>query len=112
MRVHIRVKLKEPPEASRPIESRSKDAAALWRRSSLNGADELVGLARVSEPTCPQARRKFATRGNPAGTDPDGYARRVRVSHRSYHPSRVRELRDGGGASARQAAEHVRRSHD
>ena len=68
MRVHIRVKLKEPPEASRPIESRSKDAAALWRRSSLNGADEQVGLARVSEPTCPQTRRKLATMGNTGGT--------------------------------------------
>jgi len=51
----------------RPIESRSKDAAALWRRSSLNGADELVGLARVSEPTCPQTRRKLATMGNTGG---------------------------------------------
>ena len=85
----------------RPIESRSKDAAALWRRSSSNGADEQDGLARVSEPNVPSD----APESSPQ------WVKRV-VQALGYHPSRVRELRDGGGASARQAAEHVRRSHD
>ena len=88
----------------RPIESRSKDAAALWRRSSSNGADEQDGLARVSEPNVPSD----APESSPQ------WVKRV-VQALGYHPSRVRvadELRDGGGASTRRTAEHVRRSHD